>query len=210
MSAPHTHGHVIRWAPYYDGVVGLIALGRERELRQRTVALAAIEPRARVLEVGCGTGSVCIAAALAVPTAEILGTDPAPEMVQFAANKAAKAKVDASFEVGVIERIERESGSFDVVLSSLMLHHLPQDTASAGLAEVFRVLTPGGRLVVVDCRGPGPWLHRIGSIFTRGRDKSTPRVERIVEELKDLGFEEPVLGCPGPGYLFSIVARKPA
>ena len=73
----------------------------------------------------------------------------------------------AEFKAAAIERLPFEPGTFDVVLSSLMLHHLPPDVKHAGLCEVHRVLKPGGRLLVVDVDRPGnilgwlilwPWL----------------------------------------------------
>jgi len=87
---------------------------------------------------------------VAGPAGETCGIDPAPEMVELARRKAAQAGVTVRFEVGVIEALPYPPDHFDVVLSSLMLHHLPDELKRRGLAEIHRVLKPAGRLLAVD------------------------------------------------------------
>jgi ubiquinone/menaquinone biosynthesis C-methylase UbiE len=82
-------------------------------------------------------------------------------MVDVARKKAARAGLDIDYRVGAIEALPYPDASFDVVLSSLMMHHLPDNVKSAGLAEVRRVLTPGGRLLIVDFTRPRRWLSRL-------------------------------------------------
>src|SRR5215210_9253503 len=79
---PATRGRLIRWATYYDPFVSLFTLGRRTKLRQATVALARLQPGEHVLEVGCGTGDVALAARGDVgETGRVVGIDPAPEMI---------------------------------------------------------------------------------------------------------------------------------
>jgi ubiquinone/menaquinone biosynthesis C-methylase UbiE len=149
--APATTGRTIRWAFAYDFVVRILSLNRENALREETIRLAQIEPGASVLDVGCGTGTLTLRAkAAAGSTGRVCGVDAAPEMIAQARRKAQKAGAQVEFRAGVIEALEFADGTFDRVLSSLMIHHLPSDLQERALAEVYRVLKPGGQLLIVD------------------------------------------------------------
>jgi demethylmenaquinone methyltransferase/2-methoxy-6-polyprenyl-1,4-benzoquinol methylase/phosphoethanolamine N-methyltransferase len=164
--APKTKGQTIPWTFFYDAVVWLLSLGKARAIRKATVELAQIKPGDRVLDVGCGTGDLTIAAkALAGPTGEVYGTDASPKMIDMAQQKAARAGVDVTFQTDLIENITFPDNQFDVVLSSLMMHHLPDDLKREGLAEIYRVLKPGGRILIVDMESSSS-----GSVFQRFSD----------------------------------------
>ncbi len=150
-SPPTTRGVTIRWASRYDAMNRWAFWGRERQFREWTADLGAISPGDAVLDVGCGTGNLALAARDQAGTdGDVRGIDAAPEMIQEAERKAAARQVDVRFQVGLIEEIPFPAGTFDVVLSSLMLHHLPRDLKRQGIAEVSRVLKPRGRFVAVD------------------------------------------------------------
>ena len=125
--------------------------GQMRELRQRTAALASIQPGEQVLDVGCGTGTLALEVARRVgSTGRVAGVDPGTQQIARARAKAARHHVPIEFQVGVIEQLPFPDQTFDVVLSTLMLHHLPAPLKRQGLAEIARVLKPGGRLVIAD------------------------------------------------------------
>lgn len=155
--APATSGRTIRWAFAYDFVVRILSLNREDALREETIRLAQIEPGASVLDVGCGTGTLTLLAkAAAGSTGRVCGVDAAPEMIAQARRKAQKAGVQVEFQPGVVEALEFADGTFDRVLSSLMMHHLPPDLQERALTELFRVLKPGGQLLMVDFDASAP------------------------------------------------------
>ena len=150
-----TEGRLIRWAPYYDLSVNLITFGQSWRLRKITVDHALIKPGDSVLDVGCGTGAVTLMAKnSAGKDGHVYGIDPAPEMIAVARSKAARKGLEIDYRLGVIEALPFTDASLDVVTSSLMIHHLPDDLKVRGLAEIYRVLKPGGRLLVFDFMRP--------------------------------------------------------
>jgi len=152
-SAP-THGMTMNWAaPFYDVYCPAVGLGRG--FRAQTLRYAAIRPGERILDVGCGTGVLTrMARDAAGPNGFAVGIDPAARMIQVARETAARLGSVTEFKVAAIESLPFPDASFDVVLSSLMLHHLPPETKQRGLAEAYRVLKPGGRLVIADFARP--------------------------------------------------------
>jgi ubiquinone/menaquinone biosynthesis C-methylase UbiE len=125
--------------------------GQGRELRRRAATLARLRPDEQMLDVGCGTGTLALEVARRVGRAGgVAGVDPSPEQIARARAKAARRHLPIEFQVGVIEQLPFPDQTFDVVLSTLMMHHLPAPLKRQGLAEIARVLKPGGRLVIAD------------------------------------------------------------
>lgn len=154
-SAPKTQGLRIRWPRWYDWANRFNFLGREDEFRHHTLDLAEITAGEAILDVGCGTGNLTLLAREATGNGgEVHGVDAAPEMIREAERKAAVRRLEVNFQVGLIEDLSFEDARFDVVLSSLMLHHLPPSLKRRGVAEIARVLRPGGRFLAVDVDPP--------------------------------------------------------
>ncbi len=125
--------------------------GKVREIRQKTINLACIQPGEQVLDVGCGTGTLAIEVACRVgTTGRVVGVDPGTQQIARARSKAARGNLPIDFQIGVIEQLPFLDQTFDVVFSTLMMHHLPAPLKRQGLAEIARVLKPGGRLVIAD------------------------------------------------------------
>jgi len=125
--------------------------GKMQELRQRTIHMADLQPGDIVLDVGCGTGTLAIEAQQYVGVAgHVAGIDPGTQQIARARSKAARRYLPVDFQIGVIGHLPFPDASFDVVLSTIMMHHLSDRLKREGLAEITRVLKPGGRLVVAD------------------------------------------------------------
>jgi ubiquinone/menaquinone biosynthesis C-methylase UbiE len=152
-----TSGLVIRTPRRYDWRMWLHARGREGRFRDEEIRLARIREGDRVLDVGCGTGSLPIAAARVVgPSGRVAGVDPSSEMIDRAAAKARRARVAVGFVATAGEALPFPAASFDVVTLSLVLHQLPLDALHGTMAQVRRVLAPGGRLLLVDLDPSNP------------------------------------------------------
>lgn len=139
----------------YDLELWIASRGREGAFRERQVNLARLAPGETVLDVGCGTGTLAIAAARRVGIrGGVHGVDPSPELLARARKKARRAGVDVTFAVASGQELPLPDASLDVVLSTLVFHHLSHDVLRASVAEIRRVLKPGGRLLAVDFGGP--------------------------------------------------------
>jgi ubiquinone/menaquinone biosynthesis C-methylase UbiE len=192
-SPAQTEGRLIRWATFYDGLVNIVTLGHAGMLRSQTLDHAMLKPGEKVLDVGCGTGGVTIPAKRRVgQDGSTAGIDPAPEMIAVAKKKALRSGLEIDFRVGVIESLPYEDATFDVVTSSLMMHHLPEDLRVKGLAEVKRVLKPGGRLLIADMTRSGTSMHaRIFAALTMHRSHGDQfGIQDLPELLKEAGLEE--------------------
>jgi ubiquinone/menaquinone biosynthesis C-methylase UbiE len=152
-SAPKTRGMVITIPAWlYDLLARwFVSRGREQEFRQMVADLAQLQPGETVLDVGCGTGTMALLAYERVgETGSVCGIDPSAQLLAGARRKAARRGLPINFQLGGIEQLSFPDQSFDVVLSTFMMHHLPDDLKRQGLSEIARVLKPGGRLLVVD------------------------------------------------------------
>ncbi len=185
-----TEGKLIRWATYYDFVTNFMMVGHARMLRRMTIDGALIKAGESVLDIGCGTGEVALLAKTRARAGKVIGIDPAPEMIAVAQNKATRQKLDIDFRVGVIEALPFADSSMDVVTSSLMMHHLPQELKIRGLAEIYRVLKPGGRLLIADFMRPtGSFVSHLFLALTQHRGLKNG-IEDLSKLLRDAGFSQ--------------------
>jgi ubiquinone/menaquinone biosynthesis C-methylase UbiE len=139
----------------YDLYMKRITLGREDALRKMTVNLAQVKQGDSVLEVGCATGTLSLAAKRqAGPTGSVFGIDIIPGMIEVSREKAIQAKLDVTFQLGNIEDIPFPNEHFDVVMCSFMIFHMSEEVRHKGIKEIYRVLKPQGRLMVLDLALP--------------------------------------------------------
>ncbi len=139
----------------YDRYMNRITLGRESKLRNMTVGLARIREGESVLEIGCATGSLTLAAKRkAGSSGYVAAIDLIPGMIEVSREKAKKEGLEVNFQPGSIEDIPFPDRQFDAVLCSFMIFHMSEGVRNKGLEEISRVLKPGGRLLVLDLAVP--------------------------------------------------------
>jgi ubiquinone/menaquinone biosynthesis C-methylase UbiE len=152
-----------------------------REVLETIVRAGGLEDR-RVLDAGCGTGVV--AAALA-ERAHVTGVDPEPEMLAVA-----RRRLPPEVELlrASAEELPFADASFDAAVLRLVVHLLDRPRA---LAELRRVLAPGGRLVVATfdpAHFDGFWLNRLLPSLERIDRARFPTPDELRAELRDAGF----------------------
>jgi ubiquinone/menaquinone biosynthesis C-methylase UbiE len=187
--------------PLYDPVLRLLM--RESAFRQRFLEQADIHPHHRVLDLGCGTGTMAILVRQRRPESTVVGVDGDPKVLKVARAKAAKASLSIQFDESLAERLPYPDASFDRVLSSLVLHHLTRDEKLGALREVHRVLKPGGCFHLADFGPPVGWyasvLARVipsGERLRENLEGCLPQVmaEAGFQEIKDRGFHSTPFG----------------
>jgi ubiquinone/menaquinone biosynthesis C-methylase UbiE len=144
------HGHDVdrfnRWASTYDRhwMQRIIFKPIQRAVLQ--LAAEQVSRPSAILDVGCGTGKLLKSAEARFPGAKLVGVDAAIEMVRYAQTSNPIGAIQ--FQQAMAEELPFPNASFDLVLSTMTFHHWPDQTK--GIAEVARVLTPGGRWLLAD------------------------------------------------------------
>ena len=171
--------------PLYDPITRLLGLERTRRALLEQAGLA---PGNRVLEIGCGTGTLMILAKKLHPDVEVVGIDPDPKALARAEAKAKRAGASIQLDRGFAGSLPYPNAGFDRVLSSMMFHHLDAGEKGKMLREVARVLRPAGRLEMLDFAGP-----RSGSLGLTRLIHSQARLEdnvadRVLARMRDGGL----------------------
>jgi ubiquinone/menaquinone biosynthesis C-methylase UbiE len=200
----------------FDLLTRVMTLGRERNLRQWTLDLAHLHPENEVLDVGCGTGSLLLAAAERVgPSGALHGIEPSMEMAAHARHKAEAHRVPLEVVEGSADRLPYPPGSFDAVFCTLVFHHLPRSMQEGAVREMRRVLRPGGRAVIVDWQRPKSLARAIASplflvylLHNLGPSGSPLDVLGIEPLMKELGFENVARCSFGAGGAVGAVVGR--
>ena len=170
-----------RWLlPLYDPFLWLLGADKAK---QPLIEQAEIKPGFRVLDIGCGTGSMAIVVKRTHPQAEVVGIDPDPSALSVCRRKANRAGLSIEFDRGFADHMPYADASFDRVFSSFMFHHLDPDEKTATLGEIRRVLKPGGSLHLLDfvrehsvhsgTKEHGQLIHRRGPVAERIESRMT-------------------------------------
>ncbi|WTI42501.1 methyltransferase domain-containing protein [Streptomyces sp. NBC_00589] len=185
--------------------------GRRHRAFARLAELSGAETGDRVLDVGCGTGYLTRRMADRVgPDGAVTGVDPSPSVLAYARrkNRNRTGAAPCTYREGIAENLDLPGTSFDTVVTSLMLHHLPEELRPTALREMLRVLRPGGRLLVVEFRPPKSAIGRHLIHGGVGHAMAHNRVDLLDGLIGDAGFEVRGSGDVRP-WLTYVQAVRP-
>jgi ubiquinone/menaquinone biosynthesis C-methylase UbiE len=196
--------HFDRWSATYEDDR---TSRRLKEAQRAALSTLALGPRDDLLDVGCGSGAAVRDAARIARSA--VGLDLSPGMIARARELAAGIE-NVEFREGSVEGpLPFEDGRFSALLCTTAFHHFtrPEQT----LAEMTRVLAPGGRLVIADANGDQPAVRLLDALL-RALQRSHVgfrRPSRLARELRELGLRDTVISTMWHGGYAILRADKP-
>ena len=144
--------------PCYDLLLNIIGFGTKQ--REKIVNLLKLKAYERILDLGCGTGSLLVVAKNENPNVDMTGIDLDSKALGIAQKKIQQSNLNIKLIKSSADKLPFPDSSFDVVISTLVFHHLPTDVKKEALKEIHRVLKKNGRFLLADF-GPLGWLKII-------------------------------------------------
>lgn len=175
--------------PFYDP---LLRWGmREETFKNRLLDRAHIAPNSRVLDLGCGTGTLTILIKRRQSAADVIGIDGDLQVLEIARAKAWQQGVNIRLDQGMAYQLPYQNNSFDRVLSSLVLHHLTTHDRTRALNQAHRVLKPGGEIWIVDFGKPHNPIAWVISLVMRKLERTKDLIEGLLpEQMQRAGFQD--------------------
>ncbi|MBF6414587.1 class I SAM-dependent methyltransferase [Nocardia cyriacigeorgica] len=206
-------GLVISGLRRYNLFTAVFFLGRHSRLIHKLATTSGARPGDNALDIGCGPGKLVRALGAVVgPTGSATGVDPSRTAIEH--NRAHDPAPNHHYQRSAAQQLELPDAAFDVVTCTFVMHHIPEPHRVAAIDEMYRVLRPGGRLLLADAH-PSPRLRatfvRIMRLIGRGgHDDLFAEVDirQYTDTVRAAGFGRPefIAGGDSTGIL---IATKP-
>jgi len=177
-----------KWlTPLYDPLLKWVM--REETFKRRLIQEANIQPGMKVLDLGCGTGTLTLMLKRAHPEAEVTGLDGDPQVLDIA--RAKSRGVNIQWDEGLASSLPYPDSVFDRVVTSLVIHHLSTDNKRRTFKEIYRVLKPQGELHVLDFGAPHSYLTGFMITYMRRLEEAADNFDGLIPRfITEAGFGE--------------------
>jgi ubiquinone/menaquinone biosynthesis C-methylase UbiE len=171
--------------PVYDP---LLKWGmREETFKRELIQQANIQPMMKVLDLGCGTGTLTLMLKRAHPEAEVTGMDGDPQVLDIARDKSRGTNIQ--WDEGLASSLPYPDSVFDRVVTSLVIHHLVADDKRRAFKEIHRVLKSHGELHVLDFGAPHSSLTRFMTKYMRRLEEAADNFDGLIPRfITEAGF----------------------
>ena len=188
---------------FYDPIVG--ATTREARFKRLLLEQASPKPGQRILDLGCGTGTLAFLIQESEPSARVHGVDADSEILAQARDKTGgRGLSQIDFEQAFADELPYRESFFDQVVSTLFFHHLTTSAKRGAVTEIARVLRPGGQLHVADWGKPAGLEMRALSLSIRLLDGFEPTRDNFSGRLPEIFEEGGLLDVRQTGQLRTI------
>lgn len=205
----HAGDRLIDRAGLYDLAMRVSGwtLGRWRRGMVDTLGL---QPGDVVLDVASGTGQLALELASRVGSAgSVDGVDASGAMVARATRTAGRSTAPTRFQVARAQQLPFPDASFDVVTCTAAMHHIDPDTRGEAIAEMYRVLRPGGRLLVADAQTPPPGRRHVLTRLILGHAVAGRPLGQAADLMRAVGFTDVTRSTTRIPIVGQVVATKP-
>jgi ubiquinone/menaquinone biosynthesis C-methylase UbiE len=188
MSARYIPALSFKWlTPLYDPLLKWVM--REENFKRRLIQLANIQPKMKVLDLGCGTGTLTLMIKRAHPEAQVTGLDGDSQVLDIARDKSHGTNIQ--WDEGLASSLPYPDSVFDRVVTSLVIHHLVTDDKRRVFKELYRVLKQNGELYVLDFGSPHSFLTRFMITYMRRLEETADNFDGLIPRfMTEAGFGE--------------------
>jgi ubiquinone/menaquinone biosynthesis C-methylase UbiE len=175
-----------KWrTPFYNP---LLKWGmREETFKRKLIQQANIQPKMKVLDLGCGTGTLTLMLKCAHPEAEITGMDGDPQVLDIAREKSRGTNIQ--WDEGLASSLPYPDSVFDRVVTSLVIHHLVTDDKRRAFKEIYRVLKPRGELHALDFGVPHSFIPSLMTKYMRHLEEAADNFDGLIPRfITEAGF----------------------